>query len=381
MEHSYVVAAQWILLALLASLISIRFGISVALVEILCGTVGANIVNLEITQWVTFFASFGAVILTFLAGVEIDPGILKKKFRESMSIGFISFLFPFLGAMAFAYYIFHWDLNAAKIAGIALSTTSVAVVYAVMIETGMNKSDLGQTILAACFITDLGTVVALGLLFTGFTLKLWIFTAALFMAVLLVTPMAKYLFGKFGGVVSEPEIKFIFLILAVLASLAVYSGSEAVLPAYIIGMAMAKFFTHYRGTLDKMRSIAFAAFTPFYFLKAGSLVSVRALWMFAGITAVFLLIKMAAKFIGIMPVTYFFKYKRRVAIYTTLLMSTGLTFGTISALYGLNNKLINQGQYSILVAAVILSAIVPTVIAQKYFYPEEEDQLGEVGEM
>lgn len=370
MEHSYIVAAEWIFLALISSMISIRFGISVALVEIICGLLGSNIIHLEITSWVNFFASFGAVILTFLAGAEIDPTVLKKKIVESTSIGVISFLFPFLLAMAFAYYVLHWDINASKIAGIALSTTSVAVVYAVMVETGLCKKDLGQSILAACFITDLGTVVALGLLFTGFTLKLWIFTGVLFVVVLLVTPVANYLFIKFGGGVSEPEIKFIFLILAILAGLALYSGSEAVLPAYIVGIAMAKFFINYKGILDKIRSIVFAAFTPFYFLKAGSLVSLKALLVFAGIILAFLFVKVLAKFIGVLPVTFIFKYTKRVGIYTTLLMSTGLTFGTISALYGLTNHHVNQNQYSILVATVILSAIIPTVVAQKYFYPQ-----------
>ncbi|MEG6584892.1 cation:proton antiporter [Dendrosporobacter sp. 1207_IL3150] len=369
MEQNFAIAAQWVLLALIATVFSIRLGISVALMEIAVGVIGGNALNIEITPWVTFLAGFGAVVLTFLAGAEIDPDSLKENMTESLVIGFVSFLLPFLGGMGFAYYVFGWDANASKIAGIALSTTSVAVVYAVMVESGLSSSRLGQAILAACFITDLGTVVALGILFTGFSMKVVWFTVVLVVTVFLVTPVAKKVFEWYGGRVSEPEIKFIFLILLALAYLAVISGSEAVLPAYIIGMAMARFFKYYKETLHKMRAIIFAAFTPFYFIKAGVLVNPSALYTMFGSILLFLLIKMAAKFIGVLPATKFFKYEKTTGIYTTLLMSTGLTFGTISALYGLTNNYIDSNQYSVLVAAVILSAVIPTIIAQKWFFP------------
>lgn len=378
MEHSYFVLAEWLLLALVASLLSIRLGISVALIEIAVGIIGGNALHIEITPWVNFLAGFGAVILTFLAGAEIDPASLRENLKESLAIGFLSFLLPFLGGMAFAYYFFGWDVNASKIAGIALSTTSVAVVYAVMVESGLSSSRLGQAILAACFVTDLGTVLALGVLFSGFSVKLFEFASILAITLLLATPAAKRLFAAYGGRVSEPEIKFVFLILAVLAYFAVTSGSEAVLPAYILGMAMAGFFNKFKETLHKMRAVVFVAFTPFYFIKAGALVSASALYTMAGTIGVFLLVKIAAKFVGVLPATYYFRYGTRTGMYTTLLMSTGLTFGTISSLYGLTNNYINSSQYSVLVAAVILSAIIPTVIAQKYFFPVPEEEYPEL---
>ena len=371
MEQNFAIAAQWVLLALIATVLSIRLGISVALVEIAVGVIGGSAMQLEITSWVTFLAGFGAVVLTFLAGAEIDPDSLKGNLKESLIIGFVSFLLPFLAGLLFAEYVFGWDGNAAKIAGIALSTTSVAVVYAVMVESGLSASRLGQAILAACFVTDLGTVLALGLLFIGFSLKVVWFTAVMIVAVFTITPLAAKVFAWYGGRVSEPEIKFIFLVLLALAYLAVISGSEAVLPAYIIGMAMARFFKQYKETLVKMRAIVFAVFTPFYFIKAGVLVSISALYTMFGAILVFLLVKMAAKFIGVLPATRWFHYAPRTGVYTTLLMSTGLTFGTISALYGLTNHYIDDSQYSVLVATVILSAVLPTMIAQKWFFPLE----------
>jgi len=368
-ENTYWIATQWILLALAASIISIRLGMSVALVEILVGIFGGNVMHIQITDWVNFLASVGAVILTFLAGAEINPVSLKKNLKQSMAIGILSFLLPFLFGMIVAFYFLGWDVNAAKITGIALSTTSVAVVYAVMVESKLSATSFGQSILAACFITDLGTVLALGLLFTGFSYKILIFTGALVLVILVGTPLAKRVFKIYSGKVSEPEIKFVLLILLLLAYLAVYSGSEAVLPAYIIGLAMAGFFLQYKETLHKLRAIGFVAFTPFYFIKAGSLVSVKALITTFSLIALLLIVKVAAKFIGVLPATMFFKYGRRDGIYTTLLMSTGLTFGTISALYGLTNQYITNSQYSVIVSVVILSAVIPTLIAQKFFFP------------
>ena len=372
MDQTFWIASQWILLALVASLLSVRLGISVALMEIAIGVFGGNVMHIEITNWVNFLASFGAVILTFLAGAEIDPQSLKENLKQSLVIGFLSFLLPFLLGMGVAYYALGWNINAAKITGIALSTTSVAVVYAVMVESGLSTTRFGQAILAACFVTDLGTVVALGLLFTGFSLKLLGFAVILTIAVLIGTPMAARIFKLYSGKVSEPEIKFIFLILAILAFLAVYSGSEAVLPAYIVGMAMAGFFLQYKETLHKMRAIAFVAFTPFYFIKAGALISTQALVASAGLIILLLLVKVAAKFIGVLPATKLYAYNTRDGMYTTLLMSTGLTFGSISALYGLTNNYITNAQYSAIVAVVILSAILPTMVAQRFFFPTLE---------
>jgi len=166
-ENTWFIASFWVALAFAASLISIRIGLSVALVEIAVGVVGGNFLGLHSTPWTDFLASFGSVLLTFLAGAEIDPASFRKHLKPSLIIGTAGFLFPFLGSAAFAYFVANWDLRAAEIAGIALSTTSVAVVYAVMVETGFNETELGKLILAACFVNDLGTVLALGLLFAN----------------------------------------------------------------------------------------------------------------------------------------------------------------------------------------------------------------------
>ncbi len=369
MEQTWIVATVWITLALAASLISVRIGVSVALVEILIGSLGGNILSLHPTDWINVLAAFGSVVLTFLAGAEIDPQVLRKQWKESLSIGFLSFLGPFLGAMAYAYWVAGWSLPASEIAGIALSTTSVAVVYAVMVERGYNETELGKLILAACFITDLGTVLALGLLFAGYDHWLLVFVLAMAGTLWLAPRFTTWFFSKAGSHISEPESKYILILLFGLGSLATAAKSEAVLPAYLIGMVLAPIFLANKTLAHRLRMMTFTLLTPFYFLKAGVLVSFKAAIAGVGLILILLGVKMITKFLGVWPLTHAFRFGRRESMYTTLLMSTGLTFGTISALYGLTHEFITQEQYTILVTVVILSAVVPTVIAERWFDP------------
>ena len=370
MENQWLQAALWMGLALVATLLSVRIAISIALLEIMVGVIGGNFLPLQRTEWVNFLAGFGSILLTFLAGAEVDPDVLKRKFKESMTIGVLSFLGPFLGVMAYTYYIAGWSLPEAQIAGIALSTTSVAVIYSVMIESGYNQTELGKIIIAATFITDLGTVLALGILFANYNRYMVLFIGVMAVTLFLLPKFTPWFFRKVGSRISEPETKFIFFLLFGLGGLSLMAKSEAVLPAYLVGMVLAPFFLANKTLSHRMRVTAFTMLTPFYFLKAGSLVKLSAIWSSALLIAIFLLIKIATKFAGIWPTMSIFKFTKKENMYTTLLMSTGLTFGSISALFGYTNGIINQEQYTMLLTAVILSAVVPTVIAQKWFQPE-----------
>jgi Kef-type K+ transport system membrane component KefB len=381
----YWVAFVWTAMALIASLISIRVGVSVALVEILVGAVVGNLPGashwVHQTGFTTFLASIGSIMLTFLAGAEIDPVSLKRHWKASLTIGFVSFLFPFLGAFALCYFPLGWSVHAAEIGGVALSTTSVAVVYAVMVETGLNRQELGKLILAACFVTDLGTVLVLGGLFATFGGLLIVFLAVSAAVLAMMPATTRFLIQRVGHRVSEPEIKFLLVVLFGLGALATSAGSEAVLPAYVAGIVVAGVFMHDRILIDRMRSIAFALLTPFFFLRAGLLISAHALLSGAGVIVLLLGVKLAAKGIGVWPAARAFGVPGRERTYLTLLMATGLTFGSIAALFGLTNGFITQQQYSELVTVVILSAFVPTLIAQQLFQPtvvdqEEEEALG-----
>ena len=309
------------------------------------------------------------MLLTFLAGAELDPVVMRRNWKEASSIGFISFLVPFFGCAAAAYYVLDWTRDASWLAGIAMSTTSVAVVYAVMLEFGFNKTDYGKTVLAACFITDLGTVIALGLMFSPFTYRTLIFVAASVFAFTVLPWLVPRFFKRFGDRPSELEAKFLLLCMFGLGALALWADSEPVLPAYVMGMVLAGTVGRNHALVRRLRTLTFGFLTPFYFIRAGSYVSIPALIAAPAAFFIFLLAKMTAKIIGVYPVTRIFGSPKMEGMYTTLLMSTGLTFGSISALFGLTHSIVDDAQYSALVAAVIGSAVVPTLIANAFFMP------------
>lgn len=383
----YYVMALWIGMALVASVVSIRIGVSVALVEILVGAILGNIPGIkeqvQQTDYTTLLAGIGSILLTFLAGSEIDPVSLRKHWKASLSIGFVSFLLPLVGAFCFTRFLFDWNLHASEIAGIALSTTSVAVVYAVMVETGLNREDIGKLILAACFVTDLGTVLALGGLFASYGWLLLVFVAVTTVTLFFLPAALRWTIKNLGHRVSEPEVKVIFVVLLALGGLATAAGSEAVLPAYVAGLVVAGVFMNDRVILDRIRTIAFAFLTPFFFLRAGTLISASALLTGAGVIATLFFVKIIAKFLGVWPACRAFRLPQRESMYTTLLMATGLTFGSIAALYGLTHHLINETQYTELVTVVILTAFIPTLIAQQFFRPTvamDSDKFEALGE-
>ena len=356
------------LLIFIASAVSIKFGISVAIIEIAIGVVAGNFLGMHTTPWIDFLAGFGSILLTFLAGAEVDTKIMKEKFKESFLIGSISFLLPFAGAFAYTYLIAGWTLKASLIAGTALSTTSLAVVYATLVETGLTNTKIGKIIMASCFITDFFTALALNVLFVDVSWYTLLFVVVSAVIIVFAPKISPYIFKKYANKVIEPEIKYIFLVLMALVFFANLGASQAVLPAFILGLVLSRAFMKNIKLQNRLRVVAFAMITPFFFIKGGMNVSLKEIYLNLGLLALLFIVKVGAKVIGIYPLAR--HYVKKDSIFTTLLMSTGLTFGTISAMFGFNAGIINKTQFSLLVTTVILTAIIPTFIAQKWFMPD-----------
>lgn len=377
MTEIWAQAALWLGLALVATLLSIWLKVATALSEMVVGTIAQLIIGAVLggallagdATWLKFLSGAGAILLTFLAGAELDPAVFRKQWKQATAIGLVSFIAPFLGCAALARWGLGWGVEASWLAGIAMSTTSVAVVYAVMLEFGLNTTDYGKTVLAACFITDLATVVALGLIFAPFTVRTLIFLGTGALIFFMLPWIVPRFFRRYGSRPSELEVKFLMACLFGMGALATWADSEAVLPAYLIGMVLAGTVGKDHALVRRLRTLTFGLLTPFYFIRAGALVSLPALVAAPLAFVALLLVKMAAKVAGVYPVTRAYGSPKQEGMYTTLLMSTGLTFGTISALFGLSHHLIDQAQYSALVATVIGSAVVPTLIANAFFLP------------
>jgi Kef-type K+ transport system membrane component KefB len=364
-------AALLAVVVVVASMISVEVGISVALIELALGVVVGNVFDVNVnTDWLVFVANFASIVLTFLAGAEVDPDDFKERFGASVAIGLVSFVGPFIVATPVAYGLLGWTVKASLIAGTALSTTSLAVVYAVLVETGLNRTRVGKLLMSACFVTDLGTAVTLSAIFI--TPNAW-FPAFLVVSIALIIVLPKiapWFFGRYGDRVIEPEIKLVFACLFGLMVLADLANGHAVLPAFVLGLVMSRHYQSHLQEQERLRVVAFAFLTPFFFLRGGMNVSLDAVATNVGILALLVLAKMVPKLGLVMPLAR--RYVPEHATFTTLLMSTGLTFGTISSLYGLNAGIIDRTQFSLLVTVVVISAVVPTAIAQSRFSPEIE---------
>lgn len=358
---------------LAASMISVEVGFSVALIELAAGFIVGNVFSLSVPGWLAFLGSFAGVVLTFLAGAEVDVPQFRREWRASLVIGLVSFGAPFVVVGVLAYYGLGWNGRQAEIAGIALSTTSLAVVYAVLVETGLNQTIIGKRIMSATFVTDLATVTALTILFIKPTIWIVPFVIASVVMIVGLPKVAVPFFARYGNRVIEPEIKLVFACLFLLMWLGGRANSQAVLPAFIVGLVMSQHYVQHRTEQQRMRVVAFAFLTPFFFVKGGMNVSAHALWANLGILAILFVGKMIPKFGGVYPLAR--RYCSPHATFTTLLMSTGLTFGTISSLYGLNAGILDRTQFSLLVGVVVLSAIVPTAIAQRFCQPHAEHEI------
>jgi Kef-type K+ transport system membrane component KefB len=378
MESIYLLASFWFFAAVLSTILANRLKISIALMEIMVGAViGYAAFNLNFTDklslnadWLKFCTGIGAILLTFLAGAELNPDAMKSKIKEVSVIGLIGFFAPFIGCSLIAYYLIGWNLQASLLCGIALSTTSMAVVYSVMLEYGFNKTEFGKGVLGACFINDLGTVIALGLIFAPFTYKTVIFIGATIIMILFLRPMTDFIIKRFAYKTAAIRAKWIIFILLLMGVLALWSGSEPVLPAYIIGMVLARTMEKDGHFVRRLRTLTVGFLTPLYFLRAGALVSIPALLAAPFIFLLLFTGKVISKIFGLYPAIHNFRDDPKEKWYYTLLMSTGLTFGTISALFGLSHNIISQAQYSLIVGAVIASAVIPTLIANKFFLPD-----------
>ncbi|MDX6513915.1 MAG: hypothetical protein QOE36_3419 [Gaiellaceae bacterium] len=358
--------------ALVASMVSVELGVTVALIELSLGLVVGNAFHLETQEWLDFIAKFASIVLTFLAGMEVDPAYMRRRLTASVGIGVTSFIGPFVFAVLASYFLIGWRLKASLIAGTALSTTSLAVVYAVLVERGLTDTNVGKLLMSATFVTDLCTALALSAIFIKPSVWFPIFLAVSLALILALPRIAPWFFRRYGDRVIEPEIKLVFVALFVLMVLADASNGHAVLPAFVLGLAMSRHYDEHRDEQQRLRIVAFAFLTPFFFIKGGLNVSLGAVFSNLGLLGLLLLAKMVPKIGLVAPLAR--RAIPRHATFTTLLMSTGLTFGTISSLYGLTAGIIDKTQFSLLITVVVLSAVVPTAIAERWFLPDRDEE-------
>lgn len=361
--------ALLMVLAVTSQFIAVRFGTTAAIIEMVLGTVVANIMEVKVTsfEWLLFLTSLAGVFMTFLAGSEVDKTSLIKNLKGSILIGGASFLAPFLGVFMVTKDVLGWDINASLLAAVALSETSIAIVYVVLVEGGKSGTPLGSMLLSACFFTNLFSSIALTLLFSEPSLGLAILASVL-IAIWLFSSKGMIKVSKiFKERSSDAVIKTVIMLLAIMMAISVFAGVAAVLGAYVTGVAMANFMRHQYDDARKMKVLTTSFLSSFFFISAGMSVDASVL-LSAMFVILFLMgVRLAVKTLAVgvvMRIT-----RSESVLYSALLMSTSLTFGMVFCQFGLANGIIGQSEFSVLVMVLILCAIVPTIIAQRYYNP------------
>jgi glutathione-regulated potassium-efflux system ancillary protein KefC len=330
---------------------------------------GGNLLSPTI-PWIVFLAGSGSLLLTFLAGTELDPTVLRATWREALLVGFVGCAVPLLGVAGAAHFLMGWRMQSAWVAAVALSTGSVSVVYTVMTEMGLSQTGLGQGLLATSYVNNLFSAIALALILTPFTGRSVILLAACVAAGLAAPAVSARVLGRLRSRAAQPDIRYLLFLLFGLGGLSVWAGSELVLPAYVMGMALSGLVGRNHALIHHLRVMTFSILTPFYFLRAGTQVHIPALaavpWLFAALLAA----KLLSKLVGVLPALRVFDYSRKEGIYCGLMLSLGLMLGTVIATSGLNRGLVDVTQYSHIVAAVIASAVIPVTIANTFFLPK-----------
>jgi glutathione-regulated potassium-efflux system ancillary protein KefC len=359
--------AALVALAIVTSgVIGSRLRISSSIFEVVAGVILANLLSVKLEPWLDFLGTYGGLALTFLAGSEVEFVLLRRKTKASFTIGSLAFLAPLLAEFLFLSIVTDWGFQAKLSVGLALITTSVAVVYAILTEYEIIKLPASRIIIAVTFVNDILTLIGINVISPSFDLNVLVaFFAIIGILISVIPRVLKNIVEKYGRRAVEMELRFIFAAMLGIAFFADVVKLHAVFGAFLLGLVFANSIHKYEDILPKIRTVTFSILSPAFFIRAGMLIGlpvvIQNLMLIVGLLGV----KLASKFAG----TYLLSKRwidNSAGIFSALLFSTGLTVGSITATLAKDLGFINQTQFSVAIVTVVLSAIVPTVIARRF---------------
>ncbi|RLG13708.1 MAG: hypothetical protein DRN71_04365 [Candidatus Nanohalarchaeota archaeon] len=357
-------------LIILAGFVAIELSIASAIFEILAGVLASNFFNFAGAEVIDVLADIGILALMFFAGLEIDFDVLKKNAKSSMVIGSASFLVPFLAVYLLTIYFLHYSFEQALLTGIALSTTSIAIVYPMLLKSKERLDDIGKKILSAAMIVDLLSMTTLSLLFSDITIITITFIMAFAIFSWFVPYFGERLFSHYKGNAVEFEFKIIlFMILGIgIAGEAI--GIEVVLLAFILGIATSEIIVVHRKLWDKLRGITFGCLAPIFFFKAGTAIKLAALY--ENILLILLLVTVCfiSKYVGTYITTK--RYMPKQAAYVATIFNSRLSLGIVAATIGYELAVFTEGLYASIIGAVILSSLIASFLIRKPTIPNNQ---------
>jgi len=358
MEPSIAVAVTLVA----AAAIAFELNISSAIVEILAGVLLALWIG-DVAQlgWVNFLANLGMLGLMFMAGFEVDVHRLRSTWKASLAIGCCSLAVPLVGVFALARFAFGLDLLPSGVVAIALSTTSLALVYHALKERGLLEHDLGQTVLAAASVVDVLSMVSLALLLGEAGWGTAIFLLVAIPLVIGLPRLGRWIFRRYRYSLAEFELRFLLVLLVSMGFMAEeIGGIHPATVAFGLGLLLSEVVDAHDEVEDKLKGIVFSLFAPIFFLHAGAKFDVSL--VDAGVArdaAIFLVVATTLKFLGsALPARRMLNLPGR---FIGLVFNYRLSFGIIAATVGLNMEVLTHQTYAVILLVVVCSAALPVI--------------------
>lgn len=342
-----------------AGVIAIELGVSSAITELLAGILVKNVLDFRPDSFITVIGNLGLLTLMYVAGLEIDFDQIERRSRESITIGLSSFAAPFILVSLFAYYQMGLNGHQSMLLGVALSTTSMAIVYPQLLANGV-LTEKTRGILSAAMVTDLASMLVFSLLFTRFTLAIFLPVIGLIVLTYFVPFIGRRVFARFEGNPVEFEFRVILFLIVSLGIVSEHAGVEAALVAFVAGMVTSELVVNHADLQNKLQSLVFGFLAPIFFLWVGLTVDLHSLS--SNMHSVMLLFTLcyAAKYVGTyLPSKRFFPDDARRMGF---LFNARLSLGLVAALFGLNEGILSTELYGIVVGCIIVSSIVSSIL-------------------
>jgi len=364
-----------VVLIIFSAVLALEISFSPSIFEIIAGSIAANFFHMSDLKWADFLANVGLLGLMFFAGLESDIKLLKKNFLKALIIGFSSFLIPFILIFLVTKFIFFYSLKASLLISIALSTTSLALVYPLLKDRKMLHLSAGQILLAGAMVVDIISMFSLSFVFEGINIEniLFLFMLLIFMFVL--PKFGAKLFNRYKDNHIEFSIRFIIAILIAIGFLSKEIHINEAVLAFALGIFFSDFFRKNNNLEKKLRAIIFGFVAPFFFFKAGYSIKLDVInFKVLFLSLILGIIAFSMKYLATVIATKPF-FKKTVYKIAGLFFNMRLTFGIVSSIFGLEFKIIDINTYISLLLIIISTSIFASILMKKMPNEITEEEL------
>jgi glutathione-regulated potassium-efflux system ancillary protein KefC len=354
-------------LIVVAGFLSLELAFPIAIAEFLAGMIGKHFIDYKDIPWIKFFSHLGLLGLMFLAGFEIEIKVLKKNLSKNLKIGFLSYIVPFLSISILCIYAYDFTLKQAAAVSIALSTTSLAIIYTILKKDNNIKKYNGQILLGSAMVIDILSMLSLTFIILEISLYNLFFLITLITFLVFIKKIVIKTFKRYKNNLFEFELKFFLLILLALGILAEKAGLHAAIIAFIAGVLFSDIDPEHEKIIEKLNTIVFSLLAPLFFFHAGFLVELKNFNLKLTYMATILLaVAFFTKYLGTYLSLYFFNNKDITCCkYGSIIFNHRLSFGIVTAMYAYESGVIDEKILSTTLIIVLLLSIISVVFAKK----------------